>query len=554
MKRFLNITSFSTWLRFAVAACIVTVLITACSKDLGNYDYNDANRIGISSTADSFAIRQNDTLNIQINLSQTKPAGQLSYEWFLIQYTSSNPNPPEYRLATTANLKVQIKVVPGLYKLVNKVKDNQTGVSFYKYFILRVLPAPWGGEGWLVLQDQQSLHNGNDLSIIISRDAVSHGDVYHNLYFQANGRKLPTGTNYMSVINYSHNTGLQKVMFGYPGGGVEVKAIDFSDSSYAQNWFLNAPSSINVGSNSAVAGGTRETIIVNDQLYYRTVANVFLAAGPVLFGAPLLGSWELSPIVMRFASLSGHYVTLYDKKNRSFLAMNIETNSLVPTGRPDIPNQHFPAYTGAAAALLPTGSGYDLNNIRHNLLDAHNISNIVNPPTTGAAAIWNCFFRNDAADSTWVIQLPVYLAYTNNNVTGRYYLNPAKCPGINSAMLFANPTFLPAPGTFYYAVDNKIYTCNLSAVQGNSTATEGFNFPSGTVIKAMKLFESEYSGPSTLPRTPLPATEGRVLVVATDETASGGGHNVYFININNNGSLQTTAADKYTGFNKIVDL
>jgi len=82
----------------------------------------------------------------------------------------------------------------------------------------------------------------------------------------------------------------------------------------------------------------------------------------------------------------------------------------------------------------------------------------------------------------------------------------------------------------------------------------GYTFPAGTIIKAMKLFESGYSGPSQNPKTPLPAKEGRVLVVATDETASGGGNNVYFININNNGSLQTTFADKYTGFDKIIDV
>jgi len=267
----------------------------------------------------------------------------------------------------------------------------------------------------------------------------------------------------------------------------------------------------------------------------------------------MLGTWELAPFVMRNSGLSGHYITVFDKKNRSFLLLNIETNNLVPA-RPDVPNQHFPAYTGNPASLLPNGTGYDLNNIRHNLVDAHNMSNIVNPPGFGAAATWNCFFRNDAADSTWVIQLPVYLAYTNNNVGGRYYLNPAKCPGINSATLFANPTFLPTPGAFYYANGNKIYTCNVSPVQGNSTATAGFTFPEGTVISAIKLFESEYSGTTTAPKTPLPAKEGRVLVVATDETASGGGHNVYFININNNGSLQTTYTDKYTGFDKIIDL
>lgn len=177
-----------------------------------------------------------------------------------------------------------------------------------------------------------------------------------------------------------------------------------------------------------------------------------------------------------------------------------------------------------------------------------------NDRSTGSAATWNCFFRNDANDSTWVVQMPVYISYSNNNITGRYFLNPVRCPGINEATLFANPTFLPAPGTFYYVNNEKIYTCNVSPVQGNSIANIGYSFPAGTIIKAMKTFESGYSGSSLNPNTPFPAKEGRVLVVATDETASGGGNNVYFININNNGTLQTTFADKYTGFDKIIDV
>lgn len=70
----------------------------------------------------------------------------------------------------------------------------------------------------------------------------------------------------------------------------------------------------------------------------------------------------------------------------------------------------------------------------------------------------------------------------------------------------------------------------------------------------MKVFKSGYSGPTTGPKTPYPATEGKVLVVATDETASGNGNNVYFFNINSNGTIPSTYADRYTGFDKIISI
>jgi hypothetical protein len=45
-----------------------------------------------------------------------------------------------------------------------------------------------------------------------------------------------------------------------------------------------------------------------------------------------------------------------------------------------------------------------------------------------------------------------------------------------------------------------------------------------------------------------------MLVVATDETASGAGHKVYFFNLSATGEINTTPANVYTGFDKIVDI
>jgi hypothetical protein len=45
-----------------------------------------------------------------------------------------------------------------------------------------------------------------------------------------------------------------------------------------------------------------------------------------------------------------------------------------------------------------------------------------------------------------------------------------------------------------------------------------------------------------------------VLVVATDETASGGWHKVYFFNLSATGEINSTPSNVYTGFDKIVDI
>jgi len=154
-----------------------------------------------------------------------------------------------------------------------------------------------------------------------------------------------------------------------------------------------------------------------------------------------------------------------------------------------------------------------------------------------------------------LLQFPRGISYANNFTTGRYQLREENCPGINTASLFANPTFLPMPkGVFYYVNENKIYTCQVKELAA-STAQTNLTFPNGTVIKAMKVFKSGYTLTNI---TALGVPEGKVLVVATDESASGRGHRVYFFQIDGQtGMIKGTPenpADLYTGFDKISDI
>ena len=536
--------------QYVVLSLVMVLAFYACKKDLGNYDYDPANVITITTdmanvdqmvvvTNDSIVVKQNDSLKVNIILSQTKPSNDLSFEWMIIQGISTNQNPPQYIVGNAQQLRTKIILQPNLYKLVVKVTDKTTGVSFYKFYQLNVDTPPWGGEGWVVLQDQPA-NNGCDISVITTRDGAAPGTVYSNVYSQGNnGNKLPVGTSRVNVINYLASLRIQKVSFFYPNGGLQVRSTDFADSSSHTNWFMVEPPTYNLQLNGQINGGQYEYQINNNQIYYRRVNSSSIQTPPIKFGAPVLGTWTLSPFVLNNAGTEWYY-TLYDQLNKCFLLYNTELNTLIPNNRPDVANSHFLPYSGGAAALHPTtGSGFDLNNIGRNLVYAEN-----SQPFSSATA-YNCFFRNNTGDSTWLYQFNANLSYANNFTTGRSLLTNVNVPGINNATMFACPTFLTAPGKFYYVNNNNIYVCTVGNL-ATSTATIGYNFPAGTIIRSMKVFKSGY--------TSAPATESRVLVVATDETASGGGHKVYFLNLSAPGTINSTPAAVYTGFNKIVDI
>jgi hypothetical protein len=554
--------------RVTIIMLLVVLAVSSCKKDLGNYKYTPINVITITTdmanvdplvvvSNDSIVVKQNDSLKVNILLSQTKTSTGLSFQWMIVQIASSIANPAQYLVGSEQTLKTKITLPPNLYKLVVKVTDKTTGVSFYKNYWLNVDTAPWGNEGWLVLQDQPS-QGGCDVSIITSRDGVNRGTVYSDLYSQANDHKLPVGTYKMAIMNYYTALRIQKLAYYYPNGGLQVRSVDYKDSSDIHSWFAVPPSTINVEANAVGSiTGQYETLINNGQLSIQIVNQITLKAPPIVFGAPLIGSWpSLSPYVM--TNGTGSYCTFFDNVNRCFLHVNLSNNTLIPSTQPDVANQHFLAYSGSGGAvnLSVTGKGYDLNNIGRNLVYTENAQMtdgaVVNPS-------YYCIFRNTTNDSTFLYQFASNSTVMPNNLTsGRYFLKDAttNVPGINTASIFAVPAFstTSVSNVFYYVpgnAANKIYVGNPSytgTLPATTTAHLGYSFPAGTIIKSMKVFKSGYAAAS------VPVTESRVLVVATDETANGNGNNVYFINLSNVGEISTTPANVYTGFDKIVDI
>ena len=152
-------------IQLLVLVILLICVFCACKKDLGNYDYKDANVITITTdtanvdrtvvvTNDSIIVKQNDSLKVDILLSQTIPSSDLSFEWVITQSASFISNPAQHVVGNQKQLRTKINLPPNLYKLVVKVTDRTTGVSFYKFYSLNIDTSPWGGEGWVVLQDQ----------------------------------------------------------------------------------------------------------------------------------------------------------------------------------------------------------------------------------------------------------------------------------------------------------------------------------------------------------------------------------------------------------------
>src|SRR5215467_12528647 len=123
------------YLQYSILPLAVILIFCACKKDLGNYNYDAANVITITTdmanvnpsvvvTPDSIILKQNDSLTVNILLSQTKPSSNLSFQWLITQTASSIANPSQYVVGSSQQLKTKITMTPNLYKLVVRVTDN----------------------------------------------------------------------------------------------------------------------------------------------------------------------------------------------------------------------------------------------------------------------------------------------------------------------------------------------------------------------------------------------------------------------------------------------
>lgn len=135
---------------------LAAVLLTfSCTKDLGNYDYQEINAVDFSGIQPAYAVLVGDTLQIKPVLKFTKDAtgneDNYTYEWFgLKREQLSNVN-TKITIANTKNLDMAISILPGDYKTYYVVTDKKTGVAYTTTFQLKVETAV--SEGWLVLND-----------------------------------------------------------------------------------------------------------------------------------------------------------------------------------------------------------------------------------------------------------------------------------------------------------------------------------------------------------------------------------------------------------------
>lgn len=123
-------------------------LLTACSRDLGNYDYSELYEPVISAIEDT-DIMMHSLLVLEPDLGGKEfPDSEYAFEWKAVDRNNASE---VVVLGNSRRLECNVSLSPGSYSLYFTVTEKVTGIFWQKSVILTVNSST--SEGWMVLCD-----------------------------------------------------------------------------------------------------------------------------------------------------------------------------------------------------------------------------------------------------------------------------------------------------------------------------------------------------------------------------------------------------------------
>ena len=144
-------------LKYFVICLLGTLLLPGCYKDLGNYDYDEINRVQFSNfpTEKQYAFKNVDSIKVYPKVTGTLAKENLSdyfLKWEAVVKSGSVDGKTTFVLdSNTLNLNYFVRLPEAEYTVYLLVKDNTTQVTWRQGFDLKVTSTT--NEGWLILSD-----------------------------------------------------------------------------------------------------------------------------------------------------------------------------------------------------------------------------------------------------------------------------------------------------------------------------------------------------------------------------------------------------------------
>jgi hypothetical protein len=291
---------------------LITIVISSCKKDLGNYDYSPPSEPVVNGIRDkNFAALIGDTLTIkpEVTLAGADPFKDLDFEWRItIQEQLREAVYSGYPLKTVYNLG------PGerICKLI--VTDKRNGL-FYNY-AFKITGTTQFSAGELVLSND----NGVTKFSFVKPDKTVLADLYQSL----NKETLPANPvqlYYSKPLPYQPNTKEEYwILCNDPNsGGVILDASTLLKKAGFSSQFFTPPATISTGFIEPFLGpvqmGTVPTGVVNNKLYVGVQSTAPFADDYGKFANEQSGNYSMA----KYFHHGSSYFLGYDMAAKAFI-------------------------------------------------------------------------------------------------------------------------------------------------------------------------------------------------------------------------------------------
>lgn len=300
-----------------VISILLSLWLTSCYKDKGNYTYGNKQAIRIDGLEESYSgVSGIDTLKISPDIVSDKNIEH--YEW--VVYNPLIPVSDEITLDSTADLRYPINLPQGVYTLLFRVTDEE---GYTEIAVSQLEISTAYSEGWLVLKESE----GNTELDLYPPGKGPAQDLFSKLY----GRKLrgkPVGLSMFPTHNF-HDTSGTAVSRGFvifPISEEESPMIRLNDMQWVydfEDMLYEGPQDGEKVLNYAF-GGIYFAGMITDQ-YARCNQTNGPPGAPGKWGVPAIAPTEIRP--SRYIACAGSTV-MYDNLNGQFLQMDNFGNSV----------------------------------------------------------------------------------------------------------------------------------------------------------------------------------------------------------------------------------
>lgn len=332
-----------------ILLAVTGMLVSACYKDKGNYEYNVPEQPLITNIDSVYSVNIGDSLNVRPVVSFSDK-GRLSYEWRI-----GVPEEFGERLYTGSELNIIFGLSPKEYHVRMTVYDSLNGMKYFYNFIISGKTAL--SSGTTVLSED----GGTAKLSFIKPD----GSVVPDLFYAVNNRHLPGGP--LQIVALRQHNYVNEPLLGYwitatqeSEGGLLVDPDTFKEIRTLKDNFFTPPSTVKTGFMRGSQNGVLEGVI-NGKLYVGASQTYYLAPIYGYFGVAAEGDYEAYGKCL--ANPSFPFYMGYDINRKQFIGFT---------------NFGGPAYVGTSYQVVgtegfnPLDVGLDMLNIEQvNAIDGY---------------------------------------------------------------------------------------------------------------------------------------------------------------------------------------